>query len=446
MKKRKFVSLLLAVVFAFGILVACGSQSTGSTASKSGTQDKESSAAGESDEKIVLNYWTWESGIEPIFEAFYKDHPNIEINVTKVASAGDYLTKIQQSVASGAALPDLLLAEVGVRGVMFEMDIWEDLEKEPYNMDRSVYFDSMVQRNLLPDGTLVGMDLSVNPAAFAYKRTVAEKYFGTSERKELEQKFNTFDDLLAAAKEVNEKSSGEDFLFSSSGMVMDWLYYANSTPLVAENGTVQYTEKMKPVYEKLIALRDANGINNFVNWTPQNNASYATDNHLFYPSPNWAIVYLIKANDPDGEGKWGMMMPVGGGYSHGGTTLGVYKDSPNKEAAYTYLNWIVNTDNGVAAIKDTVNFYAPTTRYYDNPDFISIEDSYFPGQDVGKLLYDEIVNEMTTAPITPYDSSVVEVNAMMAQAIMTDRNITAETALNQALTELKNLLPDATIE
>lgn len=436
MKFHKLAKSVCAAVLACGMLAGCGGGTDASTETSSGSQEA----------KIVLNYWTWESGIEPVIEAFNKEYPNIEIKITKVASSGDYLTKIQQSVASGAELPDILLGEVGIRGLLFEMNIWEDFESSSLGLDRSLFFESSVERSCLPDGTLAGMENSVNPAAMAYKRSVAEKYFDSVEREDMEAAFATFDDMLAQAARIHEESGGKDFLFTSSGMVMDWLYNANADPLVDENGVVQYTAKMKPVLDKLVALRDAEAIDNYANWTPQNNAAYAGDNHLFYPTANWAIVYLIKANDPEGVGDWGMMLPPGGGYAHGGTVLGVYNGSKNKEAAFTYLNWMLNTDNGVNTLKEEVAFYVPNKRYYEDESFTSLEDDFFPGQDIGELMYNEIVPELEVAPITPYDTAVVNTNSMIAQALMADRSMTADQALEKALEQLRTDLPDVTVE
>ena len=56
----------------------------------------------------------------------------------------DYLTKLQQGYASGGDMPDLLMAEMGWRGSAFALDIWENLEAEPYNFDRSVLLDSVI--------------------------------------------------------------------------------------------------------------------------------------------------------------------------------------------------------------------------------------------------------------------------------------------------------------
>ena len=61
-------------------------------------------------------------------------------------------------------------------------------------------------------------------------------------------------------------------------------------------------------------------------------------------------------------------------------------------------------------------------------------------------MYTEIVPELEVAPITPYDTAVVNTNSMIAQALMADRSMTADQALEKALEQLRTDLPDVTVE
>lgn len=220
---------------------------------------------------VEITYWTWEGGNEESREHFHETHPGYRIVETKLASASDYATKIQQAVVSGSELPDILLGETNQHGALFAMDIWEDLSQEPYNA-------------------------------------------------KLEAQFATMDDYIEAAAKVKEQSGGQDFLFASSGLVMEWLPSASTQPNINDAGEIVYTEKITPILEQICALRDAGGLDTFTNWTPQCNAAYADEHYIFYPCANWDITYRIKANDAEGSGNWGLMMPPGG-YSHGGTVM-----------------------------------------------------------------------------------------------------------------------------
>lgn len=450
MKMKQISASVLSAVLLLGTAACTGAPAPiTAPVSSGGTSSSVSASAPSAEKTITLNYWTWESSEaqKKLVEAFNKDHPEIQFNITQIARAEDYTIKVQQVVASGSELPDILIGEANQRGLLYGLDIWEDLSKAPYNADLNNYFDLLKSRCMNAKGELVGLEISMSPSAMAYRRDLTKKYFGTDDRAELEKRFSTMDDYIQAAKEVKEKSAGKDFLFHSSGWVMDeWLVPASVTSNVDSNGVLDYSGKMLDIYKNVCALRDAGGIDTLANWTPQANAAFGDGHHIFFPCPNWGIEYQIRANDTTGEPNWGLMLPPGGGYSCGGTAFGISKTSQNKEAAWTYINWGNETQNGANAYKEAFNYFVPAKKFYEDPKFASYVDPIFNNQDTGNLLYNEIVPNMTAAPISSYDSAVTDVNSLIAQSIMSDPSITAEQATAKGVEELKNKLPDATIK
>lgn len=403
-------------------------------------------AAEPAGDMTTITYWGWDSNFyEPTIPAFEAANPTIKVEATPLAHA-DYLTKIQQTVASGSKLPDILLGESNLRGKLFELDIWDDLTKEPYNASADMFFDFIQSRTLNYNGELVGIEQSLSPSAMAYKRDLATEYFGTDDRAELEAMFPTMESYVEQAKAVQEKSGGATFLFHSSGLVMEWLYFSDPTPVTNEAGELDFTGKMTGVLGNICALRDAGAIDNFQMGTPQGNAAYADANHIFYACPNWAIDYYIKSNDPNGSGNWGLMVPSTGGYSAGGTVMGVSKQSENKEAAWQFIKWCLMTQDGVDFLKESVNYYVPTKEFYEDGTYVNKEDPFFAGQDTGALFYNEIVPVIKVAAVSPYDTVMYDVTQLLAQSIMADTTLTAETALQKGIEEVQAKLPDVTVK
>ncbi|WP_394921944.1 ABC transporter substrate-binding protein [uncultured Robinsoniella sp.] len=437
MKKKKLLCLGLTAMLAVSSLAGCGSSESKTTES----QKKEES------DTVKITYWGWDNNFtEPMKEAFEKANPGYELEVTAVAYS-DYVSKIQQSAASGAELPDILIGESNLRGPLFQMDIWEDLSQEPYHVKKEDYFDYSINKSMNEKGEILGIEQSVSPSAMAYKRSVAAEYFGTDDRAELEQKLATMEDYEAAAKEVQEKSDGKVFLFNSAGSVLGWLYTSDTKSLVSDDGSLDFTGKMKPLLETACKLRDAGAIDNFTADTPQANAAYAGENHILYPCPNWGISNGIKANDPDGSGNWGMMIPPTGGYSNGGTIMGISKSSKNKEAAWKFIDWCTNSDEGVKAAKEQVSYYVPAKKYYEDNSYTTDKDTYFKGQDIGELLYQEVLpNIEVPSVVTPYDSVVQSEVMLLAQAMMADKSMTWDQLLEKGLADVQSKLPDVTVK
>lgn len=475
MKRRKVIGLVLAAAMLAGTLAGCGGSkgAAGADSGKEAAETKESTAQDNKDgstasaadgaeetasgetasdaaadgEVTTLTYWGWDTNwYEPMFAEFEKTHPNIKIEATTVAFS-DYFTKIQQAIASGSELPTMVQQSCTLIENYKELGIFEDLTKDPYNVDPDKFFDFIKGRAMTDDGALIGIEQSVSPSAIAYKRDLAKKYFGTDDPAELAEIFKTTDDYIKYGKEVQEKSGGKDYLFHSGGAVAEWLYFADTTDLQSGN-TVNFTDKMSPVMKLLCDMRDNKVVDTFENGTPQANATFSDENHLFYPCPNWAITYYIKANDPDGSGNWGLMMPATGGYSHGGCSVGITNTSTDaqKEAAWEFLNWAFFTKEGVDTAKKEVEYYVPTKEFYEDASYASGKDDFFGGQDVGGFLYGEIAQSIKLPKSSIYDQTVIDIRDLLAAAVMSDTGMTADQAIQKGLEECTNRITDSGIE
>ena len=166
MKRRKLVTSMVALGVVAGLL---------------GGGIQSQAADGET-KKVTL--WTWATGqFDAVQEAYFASHPDADWEFEKVVVASeDYLTKLQQGYASGGDMPDLLMAEMGWRGSAFALDIWENLEAEPYNFDRSVLLDSVISSITNADDQVIGVENALNPAFMMYKRDLAKEYLGTDDK------------------------------------------------------------------------------------------------------------------------------------------------------------------------------------------------------------------------------------------------------------------------
>lgn len=466
--KRKIVSVLLAMTMLTGMLAGCGndgndsnapSNASGEEAGKSnagasenngGNSDSGEEAGGSnadaSGEEVTITYWGWDTNwYEPMFEKFMDSHPNIKIEATTVAYS-DYFTKIQQAIASGSELPTMVQQSCTLIENYKQLGIFEDLTKEPYQVDPNSFFDFIKGRAMTDDGQLIGIEQSVSPSAIAYKRDLAKKYFGTDDPKELAEIFQTTDDYITEGKRIHEESGGTDYLFHAGGAVAEWLYFADSTD-VQTGDTINFTEKMSKVMGLLCDMRDNKVVDTFENGTPQANATYADDNHLFYPCPNWAITYYIKSNDAEGAGNWGLMMPATGGYSCGGCSVGITSTSTDAQraAAWEFIHWAFFTEEGVQTAKEEVEYYVPTKEFYEDPSYAAGADEFFAGQDIGAFLYGEVAQSIVLPKTSVWDQTVIDIRDLLAVAVIADPDMTAEDAVQKGLEECANRITDSAL-
>lgn len=458
-KVKSVLSILVILSMLGAVLAACGgnssnssnttkeaadsTQSTAPASSASGT-DETAAEKNPEDYKGTITLWGWDSNYyETTFAEFNKTYPNIKLEVTNVA-ARDYLQKLQTAIAAGAELPDLLVGEMGWRGKAFNLNVWENLEEAPYNFDRSTVFDYLPPLTSTPKGEIVGLEQSVSPAAFAYRRDLAKEYFGTDDPKELEAMFPTWDALIDKGKEVLQQSGGKVFMFASTGELYNLFLGQNQNDLL-ENGELNVTSRVKDTLEMIIKIRDAGIVDKLELWSPQWNASFALGNHIFYPSANWSPQSVIKPNDPDGSGRWGLMMPPGGPFSWGGTVFGISKDSKNKELAWKYIEWLLLTKEG-AEVSKTLNFFVPLKSVYEDPEFSSITDPYFAGQDVGTFWMEEVVPNIKLPKISEYDSLLTPATKVVLNVLNADPSTTLDDVLPNLLEDMRAKVPHMVVK
>lgn len=411
-KSTKIVSLLLSLFLVAGLLAGCGgaasSQSGSAPAAEStgasGAGGGEAGATGNEELSGTVTAWTWYSGmLTTQLDAFHKVYPNIDFEITECASGNDCATKLITAVAAGTDLPDLIFYESNDRYSVISLDILENLEAEPYNLDRNLLVDYVIPLNSNDKGEIVGMETTVCPTGLAYQVDLAEEYFGTSDPAELEALLGDWDALLEAGKKMKAENP-DMFLFSNDGDVVNLLINQDTTSY-DDNGSLNM-EPMKNTVATLLAFKQAGLVDNFTQWTTGWYGSFTSKNYMFFTCPNWSPAYTVEESDPDAEIQWGMIVPPGGGVSFGGTSLGINKNSDKKDLVWAYIQWQCLTQEGADGYKEFVGYFAPVKSVYEDEAFFSYHHPSFGEQDIGRKLYVDIMPNMDSRPISQFDAAV----------------------------------------
>ena len=185
MKRR--LALLLTMAMGISVLAGCGGDSGTKPEATEGnteevqdaqkTSDVSDSAGGDAE---TITMWGWNAGdIDKIFAA-YKEKTGADVELEYVTvQQEESFQKLQTTISAGLDLPDIVPSEVGQRGTMLSLDIWEDLSQDPYNFDTSWIFPYQVPLCSNERGELVALPWDVSTAALAYKRPLALEYLGT---------------------------------------------------------------------------------------------------------------------------------------------------------------------------------------------------------------------------------------------------------------------------
>lgn len=450
--RRKLISVLLATAMVASLLAGCGGKTEETAAPEAAAETTEAAPAEAAEaeaapaeeasaEEVTITYWGWDSNFyAPMFEEYSRLHPNVHFEPT-ATEWGDMLTKTQQALASNSELPVMIPMDNALIENWKNMDILEDLTT--YGLNPDDYSDVYVKKATTADGKVIGVFENVCPSGIAYKRDLAKQYFGTDDPEELYNIFSSYDSYVEKGKEV----SGDAFLFHSGQAVAEWMYFASEVPTQTDS-TINFTEKMTDVLANLVAIRDTGALDTYQNGTPEGNATYADDEHIFYPCPDWAITYYIKGNDPEGSGNWGIMKaPVS--YSHGGTALGITSASSDaqKKAAYEFILWATSDAEGAAFMRDNAGYITPYKTYLNDAAFTKrgADEEFFGGEDIGAMYYQDIMANMAVTDSSPWENEVISVRNDITQQLMDDTSMTLDQAIANGLEELGQLVTDDTI-
>ena len=337
MKLKKVLALTLAGIMTVG-LAACG-----------GTKESsEKTEAGKEKQKLVI--WSWgadeeKKSREAAVEAFQKAHPEIEVEHSVIPTADHVWDQKMTAALSAGTGPDVIQMSPDYYGLY--TDYYEDLnpyvEKEGVDLD-SVVTEGMMDPYYRPDGKLEGMPLLQNCFVLAYNKDMFDEFgveYPTAEW--------TWDDVAEAAK----KFAGGEGADATFGIVNHWIDPPLS--IICKGGNA-YSDDLSTCEIDSQEVRD--GLDLFGDMIqsgamPDDTAAKSLPKEQLFVSGhaamytlggfetkliaeeigenfNWDVVSMPKV--PDG-GKNNLLYATG---------YAMLKDSENKDAAWTFVDWMIH--------------------------------------------------------------------------------------------------------
>ena len=383
--KRKW-ALLMAGVMAFGMAM------TGSAAE----------AETNTDLSGTLEVWGWTTDPEYQIEAFEKAYPNVTVNYTMIGT--DYDTKMQTIVDNRTEGPDVFYADVKTVKNYIESDAWETLNADPYNIDVSDSEDYTVKLGSDSDGNVKALSYQATPGGFWYKRDLAKKYLGTDDPDEISEMLSTTDGMLDVAEKLKEGSNGETHMFASYKDLWQFANYGMRSLAWVDGDKFQMDDYIPEFFDLAKTVRD-NGYDAKIDtWSEAWYASCADDSVFGYAEPTWGLQYVIQTGAPDSEGNWGLAsMPAA--YFNGGSYLGIYQESQNKELAAEYVKFVCTNKDFLAQYAKDKGDYTSLKSVNKEIADGGYEESWCAGQNTFKFFSDQM-DKINTDIVTKYDDTI----------------------------------------
>lgn len=383
--KRKW-ALLMAGVMAFGMAM------TGSAAE----------AETNTDLSGTLEVWGWTTDPQYQIEAFEKAYPNVTVNYTMIGT--DYDTKMQTIVDNRTEGPDVFYADVKTVKNYIESDAWETLTDDPYNIDVSDSEDYTVKIASDSEGNVKALSYQATPGGFWYKRDLAKKYLGTDDPDEISEMLSTTEGMLDVAEKLKEGSNGETHMFASYKDLWQFANYGMRSVAWVDGNKFQMDDYIPEFFDLAKTVRDNDYDAKIDTWSEAWYASCADDSVFGYAEPTWGLQYVIQTGAPDSEGNWGIAsMPAA--YFNGGSYLGVYQESQNKELAAEYVKFVCTNKDFLAQYAKDKGDYTSLKSVNKEIADGGYEESWCAGQNTFKFFSDQM-DKINTDIVTKYDDTI----------------------------------------
>jgi len=421
--KRVFLSVVLSIILMLTVL-------TGAFA-----------AGGQ--EEITLSIWDYNPDeLTSRIERFEQMYPNIKVNFSFFPDT-EFTTKVKLAIGANIKVPDVFTANADWVKDFVESGLYDDLYKAPYNADVSELVDYQVKLGTDSSGALRAISWQAAPGGFFYRRSIAKEYLGTDDPEEVGKMLSSWDKLLETGRLIKEKSNGKIKLITGwEDLKRCFLsnrkdgYVNDKNELVIDPAILEYFDIAK-------LLRDEGLTAKISQWSPPWYDGMKTGSNIFgYFLPTWGLHYVLKTNAPDSSGDWAVTNgPTS--YFWGGTWLGVYANSKNKEAAWKFIQ-MVTMDH------ETLKWWAKGTgdflgnKVVNNEIKDTFSEPYLNGQN-HYAFFDKEVGKIDASNVTIYDNTITDL-MMGALGDYIDGLKTKEEAVKSIKDGTKDAYPDIIVK
>jgi len=361
--------------------------------------------------------------------AYFEETYGATVEYTIIPTA-DYPQTVLPTLETGVGAPDVYVAEAAFIKDFVNNGFWENLSQAPYNAQD---LEGQVTPYVLDtgkdwDGNIRALSWQMTPGGLFYRRSVALEVFGTDDPDEIGAKLASKELLFDTAREL--KTAGYR-LFPDEG-AMRHFTNPNQDAWVDENNNLIFGDEKIAHFDYTKTLRDEELTALAGEWSPawfagmygpvQVGESGEETTVFAYALPTWGLHYVLKTSTPEeggGEnptaGDWAVTSGPNP-YYWGGTWVGLYSGSTQKEMAWDFVQ-LLGTPNDyladwLAESGDVSGIYDMQIKEASEP-FLGGQNHqlYFQaaGADInGKMFskYDQNLNELYNNAVNDYLNGV----------------------------------------
>lgn len=394
-------------------------------------------------EKEKLTIWYWDTALKDAFAIFAEIHPGVELEYVHIPNF-EYTEQFRSALITGDEnFPDICMLQDKFAGDFLSMDIWENLETEPYNLNPSMFPESVQPYMRNKEGEFVAVPYNLAASGLAYRASMMKEVFGFETSSEVEEAFPEWERLICAGEEYKKASQEQFFLFSSLGDVATVLF--NQTDAAyAVDGKLYQPERFLQYFEILHSLYDKGLVDDITQCSNQWYDEFENGRFLFSPWSMW--LNQNKTFSRNEEEDWRLTVPPGGSYKWGGVVCAIPQKGSHKEIAWELIRFLTMSEESAEFGKETENSFFLCSRGKDaSEEYKSMKLKGFGDFDVGKFYFDRLMQNPYQRQLSPYDSFIDVAYHTAVKAIPQDEAATPETSYQYFIERLSDAVPELEI-
>ena len=297
----------------------------------------------------------------------------------------------------------------------------DSVPREPYNVNEweDDYVDYVWDLGKNDEGDVKAVSWQITPGGIYYRRSIALEVLGTDDPAEVGKRFSTMEGLLEVGEVMKEHNYR---LFPDEGSIRPYTDGANKKAWVNENNELVMTDDRLSYFDYAKEVRDKEYTALAPAWSPAWYESFdgpisynmgwdqleegddSKQTEVFAVSlPTWALNSVFKEDANKNAGDWAITNgPTP--YFEGGTWLGMYKGSENKDLAFKFIEMMVHDEE---FLLDWVERTGDVLSYLPVTDKVKADfsDDFLGGQNNYEFFLEE-ATKIDASIITKYDQQI----------------------------------------
>jgi len=255
--------------------------------------------------------------------------------------------------------------------------------------------------------------------------------------------------FIKAGLILKEKSGGQVFMMASLQDLIIAVKGQNDQKYI-QGDEIDVTKRLRSTFELCFKVRDTGIIGKYESGSPSWNAAYAKGDIIFWNCAVYSPKSGMYASDKEnGTGRWGLIKAPGGGFTMGGTSVGIYKNSKNKEAAWEVIKYLYLSKEGFAHTYEQFGYIPGVKSFFEGITPIDKPgryDEFFGGQNLAKYHVSQILPDVKGQFQSKYETIVNDAFTKLLPLFTKDTSMTVQRAINKVKEEIKISAPNAVVK